>query len=1209
MIRWRFDLLTLRGNNVRVDIDDAEYSGSVVLVKGAGDQPVVETLESQSADAWRTVAPSSLTLRLASQSIDQFEDVFTSAQGRFTAKLYLNSTFRSQFILLPDLNDEPRDAAPYITTLSGANLSLLKDIPVSDIVFDPTLTRLEMIRQIAGYLMPDMNLVDGSVFYPVEADPAVSSLSQQYVSSERFAKFERGRIEYLNAYDALRLLIPYGHQIRPWAGKLWIVPLADSTFTAYEYRYDGIYVGSSTFNTNTTGVLFEGGRGATRKFVQQPFGLVERGYDPAGPPNLIPGGDLGFDDFQEAAVTPGPGNFSQWPIGWDRVNLGPVGTQNSRRGVVRNQSGYTWSIPGWFFAGQPLPIKTDEYWETTFGPFDVRTDDYLSFAISCAWQDYGVLAPADNIRHYWRIKVGDYYLKGSFNATSISDELSWTLTEDYCWVFRVNENHTFGTTPPFDEDLASTPNFPVDADGVEINIRIYRPVPALSSNGSAFMIYNKLLLGYVRLGQLVGATLYTQAGDGGTRYSYDAQFGDGPLSFNSGRIGLDEDYLDITQEWQYKGAGVELTLAQLETLYVLSNVRQSSVYLRGVASQYVDAIGLLDGLRVNALSVDFRDDRSVVEALEIFTPSQSGTVTDYTDQQTPQNAGAGVNTTTVIVTAAENFVKLDELDEPLYDNAGSLAIRVATNLIAGIVSISAQAFAGIKEFTEGLITTKVFADAAIAFRNEADSAYQKIAVAQATSAEHAVAAGRTLTAGTGVNTIGDLTTDRTISTVPASASAAGHVDTGTQAFAGRKTFNTGIELADAATLESDDFTAGFSGTGMKLARAGGEWGLELDDMFIRGALFASELIINQISALNGSDILSPGRGKVEAYRVTPEEIDVSDPQGGNFASFAEDDIVIIQQVRPNDNAVVKRIVRQVNGVTGRTVSLGTTTGGPSDVGTIEVGDIIVAIGNVSETDRQASIYRSVTDANNPFVRVFTGVDSWADWLDEDRIALAYGNLNGSYGYVADTYGFAAGSKAGAHLTLDPTNGLRLMSDTDVLAQLSGTLFKIGDTDNFLSFDSSSGAFELEVLGALNLNDTDGLTLQVDTALTTDGLKAVKWIDGTDVYASLLGVDIAAGLVGAVLYSDFGVTLGALGTGGTGLDAGYRLLLPSDGSGGQFEGVTVFADSANSYRTEFSIRSRDAGVPVRIFVPELPTSSSGLPTGTLWNDSGTVKVKT
>jgi hypothetical protein len=259
---------------------------------------------------------------------------------------------------------------------------------------------------------------------------------------------------------------------------------------------------------------------------------------------------------------------------------------------------------------------------------------------------------------------------------------------------------------------------------------------------------------------------------------------------------------------------------------VLSNVRQSSVYLRGVASQYVDAIGLLDGLRVNALSVDFRDDRSVVEALEIFTPSQSGTVTDYTDQQTPQSAGVGVNTTTVIVTAAENFVKLDELDEPLYDNAGSLAIRAATGLISGIVTTALQSFAGVKVFLAGLNiggAGRFFDNAgALEVRDIDGIALVPITAAQASATDEAVMAGRTLTGGTGVGTIGDLTADRTISTVPASASVAGHVDTGTQTFAGRKTFNTGIELADAATLESDDFTAGFSGTGMKLARAGGE---------------------------------------------------------------------------------------------------------------------------------------------------------------------------------------------------------------------------------------------------------------------------------------------------------------------------------------------------------------------------------------------------
>jgi hypothetical protein len=274
----------------------------------------------------------------------------------------------------------------------------------------------------------------------------------------------------------------------------------------------------------------------------------------------------------------------------------------------------------------------------------------------------------------------------------------------------------------------------------------------------------------------------------------------------------------------------------------------------------------------------------------------------------------------------------------------------------------------------------------------------------------------------------------------------------------------------------DTFTPGWTGSGLRLQRDSGEWELELDNLYIRGALFASELIINQISALNGSDILSPGRGKVEEVTTaTPgeEQLLISDPQGGTFASFAVDDIVLIQQYRADGGVVVKRIVRQVVDVSSNNIILDTTSGAPSDTGVIEEGDLIVAIGNISNPTRRNSIYRSVVDANNPFTRVFAGVASWADWLSSSKIALAYGNLNGTYGYSSDVYGFGAGSAAGSNLTLDPTNGLRLRAGSNVLAQLSGDTFKIGTT-NYIEFDSSDG--ELDINTTILKLTTAGLRL-------------------------------------------------------------------------------------------------------------------------------------
>jgi hypothetical protein len=215
---------------------------------------------------------------------------------------------------------------------------------------------------------------------------------------------------------------------------------------------------------------------------------------------------------------------------------------------------------------------------------------------------------------------------------------------------------------------------------------------------------------------------------------------------------------------------------------------------------------------------------------------------------------------------------------------------------------------------------------------------------------------------------------------------------GTLGVTGDATFDTSILLDAAAKFESEEgYLSGFTGSGFNLSKVSSLYRLELDDMFIRGALFASELIINQISAINGSDILSPGRGKVES--IASNFYTVSDPQGGNYASFAVGDIVIVQQVRPNDNQLIKRIVRTVTDVTDNVVELAVLSGAPSDSGAIQVGDIIVAIGSTSNADRQANIFRTVTEADSPYVRVNDGISSWAHWTGYDKLKLQYGNLD------------------------------------------------------------------------------------------------------------------------------------------------------------------------------------------------------------------------
>lgn len=266
-------------------------------------------------------------------------------------------------------------------------------------------------------------------------------------------------------------------------------------------------------------------------------------------------------------------------------------------------------------------------------------------------------------------------------------------------------------------------------------------------------------------------------------------------------------------------------------------------------------------------------------------------------------------------------------------------------------------------------------------------------------------------------------------------------------------------------METPSFAGGFTGGGLQIKRVDSLWRLEIDDAFFRGAVYLNELIVNQISSLNGSEILSPGRGKVEEISgVAPgETVKVSDPQGGNYASFVANDIVLCQQVRPNDNQLVKRVVRKVASVSGNDVTLTSLSGAPADSGSIIPGDLIVAIGNTTDTTRQAVLYRSVTDSAGPFGRIKTSIDSWSAWTSTDNIPFQYGymdnlsfngvNLTGYGAFFEDNlYVRLAGGLAHFGKGADGDGNDGLYFDANNYWTTAGFKATVGNKDLLESFD-------------------------------------------------------------------------------------------------------------------------------------------------------------
>jgi len=210
-----------------------------------------------------------------------------------------------------------------------------------------------------------------------------------------------------------------------------------------------------------------------------------------------------------------------------------------------------------------------------------------------------------------------------------------------------------------------------------------------------------------------------------------------------------------------------------------------------------------------------------------------------------------------------------------------------------------------------------------------------------------------------------------------------------------------MQIGSNGDFQHPDFTTGFSGTNWQITTAGNA---EFRNLLVSGSLKVYELILNRLHYQNGGLIIGAGGGKIATIvdaTVGAEVVMFEDPVGNGILPFTVGAIVMVQDFDLNRTTVVKRIVRQVDTINSDfsidlTATAGWTPGDPAgdDDGILAVGDTMVTVGHVSDTDYDANIYMSAVEADNPFIRIYDGVDSWDKWdlTDKTTIKVQIGNL-------------------------------------------------------------------------------------------------------------------------------------------------------------------------------------------------------------------------
>lgn len=260
-----------------------------------------------------------------------------------------------------------------------------------------------------------------------------------------------------------------------------------------------------------------------------------------------------------------------------------------------------------------------------------------------------------------------------------------------------------------------------------------------------------------------------------------------------------------------------------------------------------------------------------------------------------------------------------------------------------------------------------------------------------------------------------------------------------------------VTLASGKTLRSA-YTSGWAGAGYQLdynVTNASKSFLELDDISVRGTLKVYELLINQIRATNGTEIVSSA---AKLASVSGSTWTFEDADGASLCPFAVDDILLIQRATVAAGTLIKRIVRKVATVSGATVTVGTATGGPADTGSPAKGDTVVRIGSETNANRRGTIVLTSDMSNSPYIDVISGVALWSDWGGAAKTKLRLGLLTGITS-TANEYGLIAGSGYTA------TDSYIKISTSAVLQNNVPSTWKAGGVD------------------FLNINGTNGISLQ------------------------------------------------------------------------------------------------------------------------------------
>lgn len=339
------------------------------------------------------------------------------------------------------------------------------------------------------------------------------------------------------------------------------------------------------------------------------------------------------------------------------------------------------------------------------------------------------------------------------------------------------------------------------------------------------------------------------------------------------------------------------------------------------------------------------------------------------------------------------------------------------------------------------------------------------------------------------------------------------------------------------------FASDFMGHGWKIFNSGSEespeYTLEIDNVKVRKAFIAHELIIDQVRAICGSLGISQACGKVKEVSLRTDEhgnqyylIKLEGEATHGYGGFAKNDLIRCQRVEVGSDGVTKGIKGYWVKIESANMKEGWFTVMASEfVGEIKqeeesefvesndvpmnlpaAGDEIVQYGNITEPSRQNAIYLHATESGVPTIDLLNGVNSKS----------FSGKIVASLGRIPNGGGFGLYLQNGTIISLNSKSG-----EYNYHFNENGS-FNLGQ--GAIKYDPATGVVTIgsEVVIKWGANSKSNVTYQIGSsgvnAPTGTWLNSVppsevgkylwtrtKWPDGTYSYSvSYMAKDGAPG---------------------------------------------------------------------------------------------------